>query len=100
MCMTDLLLPSATDVELGFRRLTSALSQEALRASGWSNDELLRLTEAVAGVALVPTEEGANLVVHWEAEPDEELEALAERMQDSAPMLLMALAGTEAPEVV
>ena len=98
--MTDQLLPGATDVESGFRRLTGALSYEALREAGWSTEDLLRLTDAVAGVALVPTEDGANLIVHWQDEPDAELEALAERMQESAPMLLMAFAGAGTPEVV
>jgi hypothetical protein len=98
--MTDAMLPGVTDVEAGFRRLAAALSHEALVDAGWSTDELLRLTDAVAGVALVPTEEGANLILHWEDEPDEELQALAERMQESAPMLLMALTGGQLPEEV
>jgi hypothetical protein len=98
--MTDPILPGVNDVETGFRRLAGALSYEALREAGWSNDDLLKLTASVAGIALVPTEEGANLIVHWQEEPDEELEALAERMQESAPMVLMAIAGSAAPEVV
>lgn len=92
--------PLSSDIESGIRCLTSALSFEALRDAGWSIEDLLRLTEAVSGVFVVPTSYGATLELHWEKEPDEELQELAERMQDSAPMLLMAIAGARAPEVV
>lgn len=81
-------------------RLAAGLSFEALRAAGWSPEELTRILEGVQGVTVTPLgSDRYALAIEWVKEPLEP--DMVARIQAEAPLFLLALTrGDAEPQVV